>query len=810
MNTPFTSLRRRSTRRIPAVPLVGWLAIHACATPPTVGTSENKQGTVTPTATAVTLADVPLTGAPVAGAAAIHEHVMAEHAFSGKWFWGSVDGPENVSMGLCDGNRNTHASPFGICSAASYLFGGKDKLGRDTCCHSGGIGDCNYKATNGNDPDAGDEFWDYLDWPIWDTQAHPRYWHGHLKKAFDAGLKLMVVQAVDNELLCTLTDRGVTDNPFRNGYHCTHGDSRESVLRQIDELEQFVANHSDFLEIAYSPAQARQIINDHRKMAIVIGVEAEYAWGNEREPIDLLHRMQDYYRHGARTAYLAHMVNTRLAGSAQYVDTLWPQQSFSNCFFLNKQCSDPDPAAPSDNPFRVTQSGLCPFADPAATYYDTCAPTLARGSDPLTWDGFKAYPVPGASSGVFTALEYNYENLPVHVRKNNLGLTAAGQTIVNAMMDAGMLVEIGHTSEKAVDSIYALSQANHNYPLIASHGLPRRMLYDTPEKATVAGKEYAYAGWELELSDATLDKIRTTDGIVGHFVGPHPAPTYAPSGVANNCQRSTRSLAQLVAYTVDRGVKVAWAGDFMGQASGVAPRLGYSNNAGDWCGGDAGQQDAQGPAQDPHLDHYATTPDKDRAYFATRGLGHFGLLRHFHDDLKAVGLPERVLGEFRDNGAENYIRTWEKSFYIANLYGDPLPPFDLLCASEPGVVHCHWEDTSVGATGFSFTLTELGSGHVLASGTVPYSVVVSHDFDLSSYAGGTVRVQVRTVKGSQTSATVSHDVSVPPSTCGNGTLDPGEVCDFTATLGARCGDLTCRVLRTCEQCQLITEECSCE
>lgn len=56
----------------------------------------------------ITLDQVPRTGPMVEGAAAIHEHLMAEHAFSGKWHWGSVEGPEASALESCDGDGNTH------------------------------------------------------------------------------------------------------------------------------------------------------------------------------------------------------------------------------------------------------------------------------------------------------------------------------------------------------------------------------------------------------------------------------------------------------------------------------------------------------------------------------------------------------------------------------------------------------------------------------------------------------------------------------------------------------------------------------
>src|SRR4029450_9977699 len=200
--------------------------------------------------------------------------------------------------------------------------------------------------------------------------------------------------------------------------HCTHGDSRESVMRQIDELKQFAANHSDFMEIAYTPAQARDIINNRKKLAVVIGIEADYAGGTEKVPVDLTRRLQDYFRRGARTIYLAHMVNTRLAGSAQYVKELWGQQSMSNCFFLNKQCKSPDDSVPPEISFRVNNPDALCQTNSAATYYDVCKATfLARATPPgpEVWDGFLHYPVAGA--GVSYVTETNRAGEGVRVTK---------------------------------------------------------------------------------------------------------------------------------------------------------------------------------------------------------------------------------------------------------------------------------------------------------------------------------------------------------------------------------------------------------
>jgi microsomal dipeptidase-like Zn-dependent dipeptidase len=590
----------------------------------------------------------------IVGSAALHEHVMAEHAFSGRWHWGSVDGDEASALGACDGNAGpkgpTHAGAPGACDPFGTLLM-PNVLGRDTCCHSGGAGrGCSPRATYGFDA-AGDA--DYRDWPIWDTKAHPRYWHGDLKRALDGGMKLMVVHAVENEFLCNFAQRYATaaqPGIEARAYPCDRADSSGSVTRQIAELKKFVGRHT-FLEIAYSPAEARSIIGNG-KMAIVIGVEADYAWGKEANTSALLTLLDRYYQMGARTIFLAHHLNTPLAGAAQFAPVLWAQQSVANCFDHDVQCGK------SRKPFAVHQilPGRKDQPD-AATYSEVTPRTMAaRAAAPWIWDGYRAI-----GPGVEVVTERG-----VKTRKNLLGLTPQGALVVAEMMKLGMLIDVGHISERAIHDVADIAQAMNDYPIISSHTLVRSTLPDRPDKSL---KEDATAGWEYALGDATLDVIARSGGVAGIFAAPDPTRDYLEpidgkrrARVANNCVRSTRSLAQTMAYVVDRHVKVAWAGDWMGQGRSVAPRRGFTADNADWCGGNPVQQRAQGD-QVPvlPLSSYSSDEARDSDYFATRGLGTWGLVRAFHQDLRDIGVRPDVLAEFADHGAENFVAAWEKS-----------------------------------------------------------------------------------------------------------------------------------------------------
>lgn len=603
----------------------------------------------------IVLRDVPLTGAPVVGSAMTHEHIMAELAFSGKWFWGSIDGPENEVMRRCDGDGGTHAGADLLCSVAGWFPSG-NSAGFDTCCHSGGLADCNYKATNGYDPD---EYWTRLDWPKWDTQAHPRYWVGDMERALFHGLKLIFAIAVENESLCAKVDTHVTHNPFRRGFHCDHGDSYYSVVRQIEAIKAFALRHSATFQVAFTPAEARAIIQAG-KMAIILGVEADYAWGNEKEPIDYLTRLQDYYNRGVRHIYLTHKLNGPLAGAAYPSESqLKVLQFLHNCWYLDPACH------------------LLTLTGDVTNYYELNDPLAIRlVLDPP--DGFATYPS-SLGGGIITETETNFGGESYSITKNAMGLSAAGVAVVDSMMKKGMFVDISHLSEKSINYVYAISQRNLNYPLSASHALIRAVLPTTAP--SIDGRTPTCATAESALSDRTLERIATTEGFVGHFIAPDPTLRYRGTIVENDCVRSDKSLAQSLAYTVDNleehrraaggeRVSVALAGDFMGQGLGVAPRLGYSNHSQDWCGGNSEQQQSNragtGP-QDPHLNTYSDVLAKEQAQFATRGFAHPGLIKQLLDDLAGLQFSPQHLDPYQQNGAENVIRTWEKAVYISTM-----------------------------------------------------------------------------------------------------------------------------------------------
>ena len=150
---------------------------------------------------------------------------------------------------------------------------------------------------------------------------------------------------------------------------------------------------------------------------------------------------------------------------------------------------------------------------------------------------------------------------------NARGLSPEGDFLVRELMERSLVVDIAHMSERGVrqvESIFRELAAPDLYPVFLSHGNPREAL---------AAGDFKGPHMEKPSPEWILDLIAESGGIFGQRSGPDEMVDYPPSGVANNCQGSSRSFAQAVAYLVDRGVDVGFAIDMNGMIHNSAPRF---------------------------------------------------------------------------------------------------------------------------------------------------------------------------------------------------------------------------------------------
>lgn len=371
----------------------------------------------------------------------------------------------------------------------------------------------------------------------------------------------------------------VNTYPGTRRYGC---DEMESVRRQAAFARSFATANSSWLGVAESPAQARALIAQG-KLALVLAVEATRLFPDG----DYLAQLDELRALGVRSVQVTHHADNRFGGAApipklmqtaDLVETLWALFG----------------PLPSD----ITAINDIVCRDASGN----------RGS----CDG---------------------EN-----RLNERGLSADGTTLVNAMMDRGMLLDVAHLSRKAFAATYDLARLHGNYPLLYSH----THTWDTISPAEERHEKY--------LRSEEIHMILDTGGMIGLRPGPESTQAYANAVVANRCQGSARSFAQSLMYAVDRGLSVGFGADFNGFTDQLKPRYrpALPTNPFDHCQADVQQLGAANAITELHR----------------KGLAHVGLLPQLMADLQTVGTPPAYLAHLNQS-AETFLRIWERSVSLA-------------------------------------------------------------------------------------------------------------------------------------------------
>ena len=586
-----------------------------------------------PVATPRQLLAIPHGTPALTGYVMTHEHPTYGMAFGGNYaFAGSAGNYPNGIM------ENGYTASCGGCAPLSACDHGEVKgsftaavgtLGRDMGDHSSHMG------------------------PLHNSNSHLRYSSQWIKEAFsptevayqDGRMKVMVAFAVENEAMCEqlyYANKG-NGGPGGDGYACSRGDSLTSLTRQLDNLKAWAAAHSSWMQIAYSAADVRRIVAAG-KLAVILGIESDYSFGAEDRVFDPVTRLENYYAQGVRTFYLAHKLNSRLAGADIYYPkttnvgkAMRATQAISGCFYYDDHVGT-FPLV--DGTFNYcnndSRCGVDSLRGNKLT--DACNSKLSEiselnmadyvvGQGATTFNGFAIYPKPPGFSGSAGS------RMDGAIERNNLGLSLDGQRVVRRAMELGMILNLDHVSSRARADIYAMSiNEQGGYPLNALHNNPNELLPDT---STPAPHEY-------DFDRAERDYIRTTGGIFGVRLGPVDSKGYSASGVTLNCPRTATESAKILAYLLDEGLSLGYSLDYATVTEGVHSRTMEG------CGTSLGT-------------------DYIHAYGANtaEGLSHIGLMKKWHKELQSVGLAAGYLSKLKNDGAEAFVRMWETSEYLA-------------------------------------------------------------------------------------------------------------------------------------------------
>ncbi|MBL4617823.1 MAG: membrane dipeptidase [Robiginitomaculum sp.] len=592
--------------------------------------------------------------APITGYVMTHEHPMVAMSFGGNYAFTGAN--NNFANGIM---TNGYTASCGGCQIGQLCDHGEVKgniiaalgaLGGDMGDHSSRMG------------------------PRHDSFSHVRYSTEWIKEAYsppqnrfrDARMRIMVAFASDNEPMCeTLYYQNLGGGGTGgNGYACTPGDSIRSLERQIQKTKDWAAANSDWMQIAYSAADARRIVNMN-KLAIIIGVESDYTFGAENKTFDPVNRLNRLYNKGVRTFYMAHKVNSRLVGADVFAPkstslgkAVRANQAIAGCFYyddnvgvfpLSRVLSKAERLTTSayrhyycDNDDRCGENNIRGFG-----FTNQCNAKLSEISEVNMlnyvvnkgneeFNGFKIYPSPpgfsgsGGTTGGSNSDRYNIE-------RNNLGLSIDGERVVRAAMRKGMMINIDHISSKARTEMRRISAEFKGYPLNAFHNRPNAMLIGR-SSLTQAAKSTPYPN-EYDFDDNELNYIKNTGGFFGAILGPMDAKEdMVDSGVDSNCPRTATENAKMLAYLLDKGLSVGYALDF------ATVTKGFSSRTFEGCGLSEGSDGMQKFGR-----------------HETNGLQHIGMMKKFHKELETVGLKPKYLRKLKNDGAEQFLQMWERS-----------------------------------------------------------------------------------------------------------------------------------------------------
>jgi microsomal dipeptidase-like Zn-dependent dipeptidase len=347
---------------------------------------------------------------------------------------------------------------------------------------------------------------DFTEWPKYSDILHQQMWVDWIKRAYDGGLRVMVGLALNSYTLATAIEApGPTDD-------------KESANLQIEELERFVNQHQDWMKIARSPAELRNIVGKEDKLAVIMGVELDDLGDFSKSRVvpsaaAVRAEIRRLHAKGVRYVFPVHVIDNVFGGSAVYED----QFNRANCFqfgdWWQLKC-----ATTGDGINKSTGNGGADFFS-----FVFSATKIAGCAD--------KWPVP---------ICRDKQGKPNNYYVNQRGLQAIGKEALDEMMRLGMIIDIDHGSRETVTDIFTYTQSV-NYPLVSGHN----GLFGASSESH-----------EAQRTKTQYQEIARRGGIVGVGWG---------NADAERWLKNARAVK-------DIGIKIALGSDINGMVEMPAPR----------------------------------------------------------------------------------------------------------------------------------------------------------------------------------------------------------------------------------------------
>ena len=356
---------------------------------------------------------------------------------------------------------------------------------------------------------------EFTNMPDFRAGAHEQYHISAIHRAYLGGLRLMSALAIHNRGL----EYGVGWVRCGDEGNPTVDTTPDwTVIRaHVQAMRQLADMNSDWMQIAYTPDDARRIIRSN-KLAVVLGVEVpELGLDDDGSPAEQVGNLAAL---GIRQVILVHGMDNLLGGTAVFEDLY---NSVNDWMYRPKEFRD-----------RVeTLSGKTVYGQFPASFYEITTrpsppvttlpvvepieptePIQFRLSNPVRIVLSDIYPRPpsigfvmGSTFGrmhplvnatpLFKTDKELYGKLK-GPHRNVRGLTGRGTEFIQRLMEHGMLIDLAHMSDATLSSTYDVAgEACGPYPLMISHAhfRPLQMKVDNSDMVT-------------SFRDATKDAMR--------------------------------------------------------------------------------------------------------------------------------------------------------------------------------------------------------------------------------------------------------------------------------------------------------------
>ena len=353
---------------------------------------------------------------PVRGFVDPHTHITSYEFMGGKMMAGKPFSRWGVEEALKD-SKDIHG-PNGSLDLIGNLYT---------------FGDPNYRYDTRGWPD-------FPWWPNHQQMSHMGYYYKWIERAYLSGLRLMVTDLVENEVLCNV-QKTVNPASWINPNNCNTMASIRLQAQRMHEMQDYIdaqagGRGKGFFQIVTSPEQARAVIANGQ-MAVLMGVEASETFNcglkDSCSTATIETQLNELYNLGIRTIFPTHKFDNQLGGSAVedgFINLgMWLS---SGRFFETKECD----------------------AHTHGKHFKSGFPLI--GDVPVIKDILN-------SANLNPVYDESIEHCNQH------GITPLGVYLVNRMIDKHMLIELDHMSDLTSTAVMDIVEARNYSGVISSH-----------------------------------------------------------------------------------------------------------------------------------------------------------------------------------------------------------------------------------------------------------------------------------------------------------------------------------------------------